>query len=106
VEYGTLQESFAVAAWRKNQRIELLKTIAVVTGSVNPQQAQKALRNLIEEMFPEVAEDREKAVERALSIMEEEKKKTYAIAPVGHGLNKGAFGRIRNILKQKRRPGR
>jgi hypothetical protein len=73
---------------------------------VNPQQAQKALRNLIEEMFPEVAEDREQAVEKALAIMEEEKKKTYSIAPVGHGLNKGAFGRLRNILKQKRPPGR
>jgi len=73
-----------------------------VTGSVNPQQAQKALRNLIEEMFPEIADDREKAVEKALSIMEEEKQKTYAIAPVGHSLQKGSFGRLKNILKQKK----
>lgn len=102
IEYGTLQESFAIAAWRKNQRIDLLRTIAIVTATVQPTQAQVALRRLIEEMFPEVAEDRDRAVDRALEIMEKERTKTYAVAPVGHGLNKGAFGRIRNILKQKR----
>jgi hypothetical protein len=72
-----------------------------VTGSVNPEQAQKALRNLIEEMFPEVASDRDKAVEQALTIMKEEQKKTYSIAPVGHGIKKGAFGRIKKIIKEK-----
>lgn len=103
VEYDTLQESLAIAAWRKNQRIELLRTIATVTATVNPDKAQSALRKLIEEMFPEVGSEREQAVDRAMQIMEEERKKTYNIAPVGHSLNKGAFGKIKNIMKQKRR---
>lgn len=103
VEYDTLQESLAVAAWRKNQRIELLRTIATVTATVNPDKAQAALRKLIEEMFPEVGSEREEAVDRAMQIMEEERKKTYNIAPVGHGLNKGAFGKIQNIMRQKKR---
>ena len=102
VEYGTLQESLAVAAWRKTQRIDLLRTIAVVTAAVNPDKAQNALQKLIEEMFPEVGAEREQAVDRAMEIMEEERKKTYHIAPVGHGLNKGTFGRIQNIMRQKR----
>lgn len=89
-------------AWRKQQRIDLLKTIAQVTASVNPEKAQKALRNLIEEMFPEVAREREEAVDKAMQIMEVERKKSYAIAKVGHGLDRGAFGRFRNILKNKR----
>lgn len=91
----------AIVAWRKQQRIDLLKTIAQVTASVNPEKAQKALRNLVEEMFPEVAKEREMAVEKAMEIMEVERQKAYAIAPVGHGLDRGAFGRIRNILKNK-----
>ena len=103
VKYGTLQESLAVAAWRKQQRIELLRTIAVVTASVNPDKAQSALNKLIEEMFPEVGAEREQAVEKALQIMEEERTKTYSIAPVGHGLTKGAFGKIQSIMRNKKR---
>ena len=103
IEYDTLQESLAIAAWRKVQRIELYKTIATVTASVNPDKAQSALRKLVEEMFPEVGTERERAVDKAMEIMEEERKKTYNIAPVGHGLNKGAFGKIQNIMRQKKR---
>ena len=96
----------AIAAWRKQQRIELFKTIAQVTATVNPDKAQKALRNLVEEMFPEVAKEREQAVEKAMEIMEVERQKSYAVAPVGHGLDRGAFGRFRNILKNKKGPRR
>lgn len=103
VEYDTLQESLAIAAWRKQQRIELYRTIAVVTASVNPDKAQNALRKLIEEMFPEVGTEREQAVDKAMQIMEEERKKAYSVAAVGHGLNKGAFGKIQNIMRQKKR---
>ncbi|MFQ5352666.1 MAG: hypothetical protein ACE5D3_06300 [Candidatus Binatia bacterium] len=93
----------AVAAWRKQQRIELYRTIAVVTATVNPDKAQAALQRLIEEQFPEVGKNREKAVERAMQIMEQEKNKSYSVAAVGHSLNKGPWGRMQNILKQKRR---
>jgi hypothetical protein len=108
VPYATLQESLAIAAWRKRQRIEMYRTIALVTASVNPGKAQGALNRLIEEMFPEVGKEREDAVDRAMEIMEEEKGKAYAVAPVGSSLNKGAWARMRNILKQRnrtRRPG-
>jgi len=104
VEYGSLREGLAIAAWRKQQRIELYRTIAVVTAAVNPDKAQGALRKLIEEMFPEVGKERDRAVEKAMEIMEAEKGKTYSIAPVGHSLDKGAFGRMKNVLKQKKRP--
>ena len=67
-KYGTIQESIAIRAWRKQQRIELYKTIATVTATVNAENAQKALRNLVEEMFPEVAAERERAVEKAMEI--------------------------------------
>ncbi|MBW2691016.1 MAG: hypothetical protein JRE57_00100 [Deltaproteobacteria bacterium] len=103
LEYGSLQEGLAIAAWRKQQRIELYRTIAVVTAAVNPEKAQASLRRLIEEQFPEVGQDREKAVDRALEIMEKEKTKTYSVAAVGHSLNKGPWARMQNILKQKRR---
>ncbi len=62
----------AIQAWRKRQRIELLRTIAIVTATVNPERATQALHRLIEEMFPEHRIEREKAVERALEIMERE----------------------------------
>jgi hypothetical protein len=93
----------AIAVWRKQQRIELYRTIATVTASVNPENAQKALQRLIEEMFPEVAVERENAVEKAMEIMEKEKDKAYKVTAVGSSLGKGSWGRMRNILKQKRR---
>lgn len=101
--YKSLQESLAIVAWRKEQRVELLKTIATVTATVNPDKAQEALRKLIEEMFPEVAAERERAVERAMEIMEIEKKRTYAVAPAGEPSKKTPFARIQNILRSKRR---
>jgi hypothetical protein len=103
VEYGSLQEGLAIAAWRKQQRIDLYRTIAVCTASVNPEKAQGALRKLIEEMFPEVGKERERAVEKAMEIMEAEKAKSYSIVPVGQSLDKGSWGRMKNVLKQKKR---
>lgn len=93
-------------AWRKQQRIDLYKTIAICTATVNPEKAQAALKKLLEEMFPEVGAEREKAVDKAMEIMDQEKKKTYNVAAVGHSVNKGAFGRLRNIMKSKKKPGR
>ena len=106
LEYGSIQEGLALAAWRKQQRIELYRTIAVCTATVNPEKAQGALRKLVEEMFPEVGRERENAVEKAMEIMEAEKNKAYSIAPVGHSLEKGSWGRMKKVLKQKKRPGR
>lgn len=91
----------AIAAWRKNQRIELLRTIAVVTASVNPEKAQQALMRLIEETFPEHKIEREKAVERAMEIMEDERHKVYSVAPTGTDTRKrSAFGKVRGILRK------
>jgi hypothetical protein len=102
--YKSIQESLAIEAWRKKERVDLLRTIALVTASANPEKAQDALRRLIEEQFPEVAKDRERAVDRAMEIMEKEKTRSYSVAPVGHSLSKkGPWRRIQNILRQKRR---
>lgn len=101
--YKSLQESLAIVAWRKQQRVELLRTIAVVTAAVNPEKAQEALRRLLEEQMPEVSKDRERAVERAMEIMETEKSRTYSVAAVGHSTKTAPFSRIQNILRQKRR---
>jgi predicted CoA-binding protein len=91
-------------AWQKQQRIELLRTIAIVTASVNPDKAQQALSRLIEEMFPEHKIEREKSVERALEIMEAEKQKTYTVAAVGSSLSKNTPAqRIQSILDKRRR---
>jgi S-adenosylmethionine synthetase len=106
LEYGSIQEGLAITAWRKQQRIELYRTIAVCTATVNPEKAQGALRKLVEEMFPEVAKDREKAIEKAMEIMEAEKEKSYSITPVGQSLDKGTWGRMKDVLKQKRKRGR
>lgn len=101
--YESPQESLAIIAWKKKQRVELLKTIATVTASVNPEKAQEALNRLIEEMFPEVANERERAVDRAMEIMEEEKRHVYSVRPAGEPSQKAPFARIQNILRQKRR---
>jgi S-adenosylmethionine synthetase len=106
VEYGTIQESIAIRAWRKQQRIELYKTIATVTATVNAENAQKALRNLVEEMFPEVAAERERAVEKAMEIMEKEKNKSYKVTAVGSSMGKGSSNKIQSIMRQRRRPKR
>jgi S-adenosylmethionine synthetase len=103
VEYGSLQESIAIAAWRKQQRIELYRTIAVCTATVNPEKAQDALRKLVEEMFPEVAKEREQAVEKAMEIMEAEKSKAYSITPVGQSMEKGSWGKMKNVLRNRKR---
>ena len=77
-----------------------------MTASVNPEKANEALRRLMEETFPEIGHDRDEAVDKAMAIMEQEKEKAYAVAPVGGSMQKGPMGRIRNILKQRKRPGR
>lgn len=94
----------ALAAWRKRENIELLRTIAIVTASVNPEKAQQALQRLIEEMFPEVAKDRAHSVDKALEIMERETKRLYKVTPVGQSLKKTPFARVQSILKNKRKP--
>jgi len=79
VAYGSPQEGAALLVWQKNQRIELLKTIAVVTATVSPERAQKSLNLLIEEMFPSQKLQRENAVDKALEIMEGEQKRVYSV---------------------------
>ena len=101
VEYRSLEESLAVAAWKKRQRIELLRTIAVVTAAVNPEKAAQALHRLIEETFPEQRIEREQAVERALEIMEREKSRVYSVLPTD--TKPSALGRVGKILNKRRR---
>ena len=92
----------AIQAWRKRQRIELYQTIATVTAAVHPEKAQSALNKLLEEMFPEVKHDRARAVDKAIEIMEEEKQRTYSVAPVGHSVKRTPMGRLKNILRERR----
>lgn len=92
----------AILAWKKRQRIELLRTIAVVTASANPDKAQQALHRLIEEQFPEQKIERDKAVERALEIMEREQKRVYSVVPTD--VKPSALGKLRRVTSRRRRP--
>jgi glutamate synthase domain-containing protein 3 len=87
-------------AWRKKQRIKLLNTIAVVVATVNPEKAQKALNGLIEEMFPEVEADRQKSVDRALDIMEKERKKVFSVSPLHKRKPQGLVKKINKVLQR------
>ena len=99
--YNSAQEGAAVLTWQKNQRVELLKTIAVVTSSANPDKAQKALNMLIEEMFPSHKLERKEAIDRALEIMESEQKRVYNVKKTE--ADKGTIGRkIGRALAKKR----
>lgn len=86
--------------WRKKQRIQLLHTICGVVASVNPDKAQQALNDLIEEMFPEKAFDRKKSVEKALKIMEEERKKVIKVVPLHKQKPRGLVKKINKVLKR------
>jgi hypothetical protein len=86
--------------WKKQQRIQLLHTICGVVATVNPQKAKDALNNLIEEMFPEQKFEREQAVERALKIMEEERKKVIMFSPLHRRKPKGLIKRVNKVLKR------
>ena len=99
VEYGSLKESVALWAWKKRERIDLLKTIAVVTAHVNPDRAAQALHRFIEEMFPEQRIERERAVERALEIMENEKQRVYSVVPAE--VKPPAWGRLKTALRRR-----
>ena len=92
----------AIEIWRKRQRIELLNTIAVVVANVNPKKAKDALNDLIEEQFPEQKFEREKAVERALKIMESERKKTFAVSPLHPRKPRGLIKKVNKVLKRGR----
>lgn len=100
VDYGTIQESVAIHVWRRSQRISLLNTIAIVVANVNPEKAQEALKNLIEEQFPEQKFERAKAVEKALKIMEDERKKVFAVAPKYPQKQRGLVAKINKVLKR------
>lgn len=86
--------------WKKQQRIKLLHTICDVVATVNPKKAKDALDSLIEEMFPEQRFEREKAVEKALKIMEEERKKVIVFSPLHKRKPKGLIKRINKVLKR------
>lgn len=101
VAFGSLEESLAIMAWKKRERIELLRTIATVTATVNPERASQALHRLIEEQFPEQRIERERAVERALEIMEREQSRVYSVVPTD--VKPSALGRFRTLLKKRRR---
>ena len=75
----------------------------MVTASVNPEKASQALHRLIEEQFPEHQIERERAVERALDIMEREKTRVYSVVPTD--TNPSGLGRVRGILNKRRRRG-
>ena len=98
----------AIAAWRKQQRISLLQTMAVVVSNTNPEKAQKVLDDLLAEMFPEIAQDRQKSVDKALLLMKEESKVVYRAKPLdekpAEGWIKGATA-IRSLerLRKNRR---
>lgn len=72
----------AIAAWRKQQRIETLRTIAIVVAQTNPEKAQKALDDMLAETFPEIGHDRQKSVDKALKLMKEESKVVYRAKPL------------------------
>ena len=97
-----MAESLALVAWKRRERIELLRTIAIVTAQVNPEKASQALSKLIEEMFPEHKIDREKAVDRAMEIMEREKDRVYNVSKVGQRTKNTPLARIQGILGKKR----
>lgn len=102
VAYGSAQEGAAILTWQKNRRVELLRTIALVTGSANPERAQKALNMLIEEMFPEQKLKREEAIDKALEIMESEQQRVYNVKKTQ--AQKPAIGRkIADRLRRKPR---
>jgi len=102
LEVGSWRESLAISAWRKQQRIELLRTIALAQAFVNPEKAQKAMTNLLEEMFPEVAEDRQKAVDKALDIMKKESGKVYIARAIDEKEQKGWIKKANAALKHNR----
>lgn len=91
----------AIAAWRKEQRVRMLQTIATVVAHTNPQKAQEALSNLLEEMFPEVAIDKKSQVERALAIMEKESKTVYVARPLDEKKNQGWVKKTQKALGSK-----
>lgn len=95
-----MQEGAAILVWQKTQRVELLKTIAVVTATVDPEKAQKSLNLLIEEMFPDRKVERDRAVANALEIMEGEQKRVYNVKKTE--LKKSAIGRkLQRVFKKK-----
>lgn len=101
VEHGSIQESIALYVWRKRQRIQLLNTISVVVANVNPDKAQQALSNLIEEQFPEQQFERAKAVEKALKIMEKERNKVFSVTPrYKTKQTKGLIAKVNKVLKR------
>lgn len=101
VPYGSAQENAAIRTWHKAQKIELLKTISVVTASANPERAQRALNLLIEEMFPSHKIERERAVDKALEIMEAERDRVYSVKKTT--AKKSAIGRkISRAFRKKR----
>lgn len=99
-EYDSLQESVAVYVWKKKQRIDLLRTISLVVAAVNPEKAKEALSNLIEEQFPEQKFEREQAVDKALRIMEEERKKVFSVSARQPQKQRGLVERVNKVLKR------
>lgn len=69
---------------------------------MNPEKAQKAMNDLLEEMFPEVAQDRQKAVDRALDIMKKESSKVYIARAVDEREQKGWIKKANAVLRQRR----
>lgn len=78
----------------------MLHTICGVVAAVNPKKAKDVLDNLIEEMFPEQKFERARSVEKALKIMEEERKKVIMVSPLKRREPKGLIKRVNRVLKR------
>lgn len=80
-----VEEQILIAAFQKRQRIEVMKTRALITAAINPDKAYDAFMAYMGMALPEYAIMREEADKKLLRTIHGETGKVFVLEGAGEG---------------------
>ena len=100
IQRGTHQEIIAKYIYERRRSIEILKSVAGAQASINQEEVSKTLKQLANEIAPELKEEDAKSLKKMEKLVEGEQGKVYNIVATD-GI-KNTKGRI--IKRRKNKP--
>jgi len=82
-----LEEEILIATFNRRQRIEVMKTKALMTAMLNPDEAQKAFDVYLDMALPEYATMRESADDKLSRTFDSEVGKAFVLNPSQGGFS-------------------
>lgn len=84
-KFSPFQEAVLYAYYARERRIELQKTVALISAIINPQKAQETVKDLIEELFPESETQKTDDVKRMVAAAKQFEKESLSVEVTPEG---------------------